>query len=314
MDERKLKLRENEFNTDRIKLNENSFKIENEYQCNTANINTNVKKYFSTKSAVLNTYEPINILNPKIKEKIYKYYINNKKIESYDFSEEDRKTFLYERFNKPQKLECNILIRPDSFYVYSISQHFVLSAHKIKKKLRTNYIISSDYDCNNNENIIAQLNSNSFKNEYFLYNNGISPKKLNENEDKVLRKYLLQIKFKNENNFKVGHIYLPKYGYDKNHFYNKDKDKNDKLSNLDSKDIIVYQNESPELDVFKGYYVNNFSPRVKEKSENNFRIFDKVTNHTILECGKISDNVFSMDFSYPFSPLEAFGICLSFLK
>ncbi len=91
MDERKLKLRENEFNTDRIKLNENSFKIENEYQCNT-------KKYFSTKSAVLNTYEPINILNPKIKEKIYKYYINNKKIESYDFSEEDRKTFLYFKF------------------------------------------------------------------------------------------------------------------------------------------------------------------------------------------------------------------------
>ncbi len=314
MDERKLKLRENEFNTDRIKLNENSFKIENEYQCNTDNINTNIKKYFSTKSAVLNTYEPINILNPKIKEKIYKYYIDNKKIESYDFSEEDRKTFLYERFNKPQKLECNILIRPDSFYVYSISQHFVLSAHKIKKKLRTNYIISSDYDCNNNENIIAQLNSNLFKNEYFLYNNGISPKKLNENEDKVLRKYLLQIKFKNENNFKVGHIYLPKYGYDKNHFYNKDKDKNDKLSNLDSKDIIVYQNESPELDVFKGYYVNNFSSRVKEKSENNFRIVDKVTNHTILECGKISDNVFSMDFSYPFSPLEAFGICVSFLK
>ena len=314
MDEKKLKLRENEFNSDRVKLNQNSFKIENNFPVKSDNININSNKFFTLKSSIINTHEPIIILNPKIKEKIYKYYLTNQNIESYDFSEEDRKKFLYERFGKEQKLECNILIRPDSFYAYSITQHFILSAHKIKKKLRSNYIISSDYENNNNDNIIGQLNSNLFRNEFILYNNGISPKKFNENENNFLRKYLVQIKFKNENNFKIGHIYIPKYGYDKNQFYNKDKDKNDKLSNLDSKDIIVYQNETPELDVFKGYYVNNFSSRVKEKSENNFRIVDKVTNHTILECGKISDNAFSMDFSYPFSPLEAFGICVSFLK
>ena len=313
MDKNKLKLRENEFNTDRVKLNQNSFKIENDYQYHSDNIR-NTKKYFITNNSVLKNYEPIFILNPKIKEKIYEYYKNNKNIESYDFSEEDRKKFLYERLNKEQKLECDILIRPDCFYAYSITEHFIFSAHKIKKKLRTNYIISSDYENNNNENIIGQLNSNLFRNEFILYNNGISPKKYNENENNFLRKYLVQIKFKNENNFKIGHIFIPKYGYDKNQFYNRDKDKNDKLSNLDSKDINVYQNESPELDVFKGYYVNNFSSRVKEKSENNFKIVDKVTNNTILECGKISDNSFSMDFSYPFSPLEAFGISLSFLK
>ena len=38
MDKNKLKLRENEFNTDRVKLNQNSFKIENIYPYNSDNI------------------------------------------------------------------------------------------------------------------------------------------------------------------------------------------------------------------------------------------------------------------------------------
>ena len=33
----------------------------------------------------------------------------------------------------------------------------------------------------------------------------------------------------------------------------------------------------------------------------------------ILECGKVNDNIFIMDFSTPLSPLEAFGISISYL-
>jgi tubby-related protein 1 len=175
-----------------------------------------------------------------------------------------------------------------------------------------NYIISANHE---NDKKIAQINSNLFKNEYFLYDKGISPKKINEESNEELRKYLLQIQFKKENNFKIGYIFIPKESYIKNKYYNKDKNKKDKLSTFKINDeIILYKTEMPEFDFLKKYYVYTFSSRVKEKSEHNFRIIDKNSNKILLECGKISNNSFSMDFSAPFSPLEAFGICISYLN
>lgn len=308
---KKLKLKENELHSERIKLNQNSNKTEYELPNPINNISI-PKMYFNVKSETLKTKEPNNLLSPEIKEDIFKYYNNNKSIDDYDFTEKQRTNFLYERFQKEQKLNCNILVRDSNFYVYSETKHFLLSAHKIKKKLRVNYIISANHE---NDKKIAQINSNLFKNEYFLYDKGISPKKINEESNEELRKYLLQIQFKKENNFKIGYIFIPKESYIKNKYYNKDKNKKDKLSTFKINDeIILYKTEMPEFDFLKKYYVYTFSSRVKEKSEHNFRIIDKNSNKILLECGKISNNSFSMDFSAPFSPLEAFGICISYLN
>ena len=308
---KKLKLKENELYSERIKLNQNSNKTEYELPNPINNISI-PKMYFNVKSETLKTKEPNNLLSPEIKEDIFKYYNNNKSIDDYDFTEKQRTNFLYERFQKEQKLNCNILVRDSNFYVYSETKHFLLSAHKIKKKLRVNYIISANHE---NDKKIAQINSNLFKNEYFLYDKGISPKKINEESNEELRKYLLQIQFKKENNFKIGYIFIPKESYIKNKYYNKDKNKKDKLSTFKINDeIILYKTEMPEFDFLKKYYVYTFSSRVKEKSEHNFRIIDKNSNKILLECGKISNNSFSMDFSAPFSPLEAFGICISYLN
>ena len=308
---KKLKLKENELYSERIKLNQNSNKTEYELPNPINNISI-PKMYYNLKSETFKTKEPNNLLSPEIKEDIFKYYNNNKSIDDYDFTEKQRTNFLYERFQKEQKLNCNILVRDSNFYVYSETKHFLLSAHKIKKKLRVNYIISANHE---NDKKIAQINSNLFKNEYFLYDKGISPKKINEESNEELRKYLLQIQLKKENNFKIGYIFIPKESYIKNKYYNKDKNKKDKLSTFKINDeIILYKTEMPEFDFLKKYYVYTFSSRVKEKSEHNFRIIDKNSNKILLECGKISNNSFSMDFSAPFSPLEAFGICISYLN
>ena len=304
-----MKLKENEINTDRITLNDKT----NSNKTNKHN-NFISNKILSHSEHI--KFQPINLIisdNENYNE-VYKFYTNKKKNFTKEITEKERIKFLLERFKNNQSLKCNILIRSDNFYVYSNTEHFIFSAHKIKKKLYLNYIISSDYE---GKNKIAQINSSLFKNEYIMYDDGISPKEINignNTSNNKIRRYLLQVKFKNEHNLQRGYIYLPETNYEINIFYNKDKDKNDKLSNLQN-GVILYKTEEPEFDLVKRKYINKFSSRIKESSIKNFRLVetkDKI-NKVILECGKVKDNYFIMDFTSPLSPLEAFGISLSYL-
>ena len=305
-----MKLKDNEINTDRIKLNDNKT---NQNKINEHN--NYISNQIHSKSEQIQFY-PKNFIisHNKNYNEIYNFYINKNKKSSKEISEKERIKFLLERFNNNQSLKCNILVRSDNFYVYSNTDHFIFSAHKIKNKLYFNYIISSDYE---GKNKIAQINSSLFKNEFIMYDCGISPKEINNgnnNSNNNLRRYLLQVKFKSEHNLQRGYVYLPETNYEINIFYNKDKDKNDKLSKL-QKGVLLYKTEEPEFDLVKRKYVNKFSSRIKESSIKNFRLVENIdkNNKVILECGKVKDNYFIMDFTSPLSPLEAFGISLSYL-
>ena len=170
LDRNKIKLKENDTNTDRIKLNDRL----NTNKENELNQNNNFI-YKNKQESELKSKEKIPLITPFNKnENVYKYYLDKKSISFYKISEEERIQFLFERFKNNQTLKCNILIRSGNLYVYtSNTQHFIFSAHKIKNKLRGNYIITSDYE---GKNKIAQINSSLFKNEYIMYDDGISPK------------------------------------------------------------------------------------------------------------------------------------------
>lgn len=64
-------------------------------------------------------------------------------------------------------------------------------------------------------------------------------------------------------------------------------------------------------------YTLNFNGRVNEKSSRNFQIIDTTEqglNRSIkLQCGKINENKFMLDFQFPFTPLQAFAVALSSL-
>ena len=310
-DGNKIKLKENDTNTDRIKLNDRL----NTNKENELNQNNNFI-YKNKQESELKSKEKIPLITPFNKnENVYKYYLDKKSISFYKISEEERIQFLFERFKNNQTLKCNILIRSGNLYVYtSNTQHFIFSAHKIKNKLRGNYIITSDYE---GKNKIAQINSSLFKNEYIMYDDGISPKINMNKKDSLnynLRRYLLEVKKTNENNFLKGYIFMPEVNFEMNQFFNKDKEKKDKLSKL-KKGIKIFQTEEPSYDIVKKVYMNKYSSRVKISSNRNFRLIfeDNKMKKIILECGKVNDNIFIMDFSTPLSPLEAFGISISYL-
>jgi tubby-related protein 1 len=59
-------------------------------------------------------------------------------------------------------------------------------------------------------------------------------------------------------------------------------------------------------------YVLNFHNRVKQPSVKNFQIINPEDIDTILmQFGRVSGGVFSMDFQYPFSLLQAFSVALT---
>ena len=76
-------------------------------------------------------------------------------------------------------------------------------------------------------------------------------------------------------------------------------------------------NDLPEWDVFYKTYKMNFNGRVKQKSKKNFILKYKNSdneenkNEKLLQCGKIDDNCFALDFISPLSPFEAFAISIT---
>jgi tubby-related protein 1 len=57
-------------------------------------------------------------------------------------------------------------------------------------------------------------------------------------------------------------------------------------------------------------YLLDFNKRVTRESVKNFQLGDE-KDEVILQFGRKGDNSFIMDFKYPLSPLQAFGICLT---
>jgi len=59
-------------------------------------------------------------------------------------------------------------------------------------------------------------------------------------------------------------------------------------------------------------FVLNFNGRVDKPSVKNFQLVEESDDELIyLQFGRVGEDSFNMDFQYPLSPLQAFGICLS---
>ncbi|CAH0397204.1 unnamed protein product [Chilo suppressalis] len=83
-----------------------------------------------------------------------------------------------------------------------------------------------------------------------------------------------------------------------------------KNQNLD--DIVVLHNKTPVWNDETQSYVLNFHGRVTQASVKNFQIVhDSEPDYVVMQFGRISEDVFTMDYRYPLCALQAFGIALS---
>lgn len=76
--------------------------------------------------------------------------------------------------------------------------------------------------------------------------------------------------------------------------------------------LLELHSKVPEWNIDSQSFVLNFNGRVTQPSVKNFQLIHTVDpEYIILQCGRVSDDVFSMDFRYPLCALQAFGIALS---
>lgn len=70
---------------------------------------------------------------------------------------------------------------------------------------------------------------------------------------------------------------------------------------------LEYTNEIPEWSLEYKTFELNFNKRVRLRSFKNFILKNK-NNDSVLQCGKIDNNTYALDFLYPFAPIQAFAI------
>ncbi|EKX39013.1 hypothetical protein GUITHDRAFT_154541 [Guillardia theta CCMP2712] len=88
----------------------------------------------------------------------------------------------------------------------------------------------------------------------------------------------------------------------------------DKMSSKISKEhnYIRLVNKTPRWNENLGAFCLNFQGRVTVASVKNFQLVDENSpDRVVLQFGKCSEDIFTMDYSYPLCALQAFAICLS---
>lgn len=78
--------------------------------------------------------------------------------------------------------------------------------------------------------------------------------------------------------------------------------------------FVVLKNKPPKWNERIGAWCLNFHGRVTKPSVKNFQLApDSDAESNVLQFGKVSDDTFTMDFTWPLSALQAFLICLTSL-
>ena len=283
-----------------------------------------------------NINENINKEREKNNEEVYNYFMKNEDMNNIKnikeindiFEQEQIFIFILSRLNKNQTLKCNIFLENENnsinYILYSHTHKFILSAKYDFSLFHNNYIIFTSRNFLPTT-AISKLHSYSNRTEFILYDMGISPKLLknkniNTNNNSIkMRRYLLQINFVNDKKFQNIIVYKPKKEFFQNYFYNMDVNHKDKLNNKNFEDTVdIFENNKPKYDINLKKYWDNYNNRIKDKSKYIFKILSNNKENKIniaIECGKINDNNFALDISYPFSPLEGFAIALAnFIK
>uniref|UniRef100_A0A183J1F1 Tubby-like protein n=1 Tax=Soboliphyme baturini TaxID=241478 RepID=A0A183J1F1_9BILA len=200
---------------------------------------------------------------------------------------------------------------------------FLLAGRKRKKSRTSNYLISVDpTDLSRNcVSYMGKLRSNVLGTQFTLYDNGINPHKDVLTDEETRRELAAVIYDTNVLGFKGPRkmtVILPAV-HDSSALKRcgfKPLTAHDsiierwKCGKYD--DLIELRNKSPIWNEETQSYILNFHGRVTQASVKNFQIIhENNPDYIIMQFGRISEDVFSMDYSYPICAMQAFGIALS---
>jgi len=86
--------------------------------------------------------------------------------------------------------------------------------------------------------------------------------------------------------------------------------RDDKKYKHERDNVMIMRNKLPTWNPQINAYTLEFGGRALVPSVHNFQLID-AEKRVVLQLGKVSESAFNVDFSFPLSPYQAFGICLS---
>ncbi|XP_075694944.1 tubby protein-like [Rhinoderma darwinii] len=200
---------------------------------------------------------------------------------------------------------------------------FLMAGRKRKKSKTSNYLISVDPTdlSRGGESVIGKVRSNMLGTKFTVFDNGVNPEKqpyVQERES--LRQELVSVSYEtNVLGFRGPRkmaVIIPGMNQDCERVCIRPRNEHEALlarfQNGNMENISVLHNKAPSWNEETQSYVLNFHGRVTQASVKNFQIINADDQeHIVMQFGRVAEDVFTMDFSYPLSALQAFSICLS---
>ncbi|KAM4703436.1 tubby protein homolog [Rhinophrynus dorsalis] len=200
---------------------------------------------------------------------------------------------------------------------------FLMAARKRKKCKTSNYLISLDPTdlSRGGESFIGKVRSNTLGTKFTVFDNGKNPdSKPFVQERESVRQELVSICYEtNVLGFRGPRkmtVIIPGMNMDGERVAIRPQNEHETLlaryQNGNMENIIVLYNKAPSWNEETQSYVLNFHGRVTQASVKNFQIVNAdESENIIMQFGRVAEDVFTMDFRYPMSALQAFSICLS---
>ncbi|XP_029954226.1 tubby protein [Salarias fasciatus] len=200
---------------------------------------------------------------------------------------------------------------------------FLMAGRKRKKCKTSNYLISTDPTNLSKDTTcyIGKLRSNVLGTKFTVYDGGENPeKKPFVKESESVRQELAAICYEtNVLGFKGPRkmtVIIP--GMLENDERVEIHPKNDletllmRHANGNTDKLVTLVNKSPSWNDQTQSYVLNFHGRVTKASVKNFQIIHPDNeDYIVMQFGRLAEDVFSMDYSFPMCALQAFAITLS---
>ncbi|GCC38538.1 hypothetical protein chiPu_0017053 [Chiloscyllium punctatum] len=198
---------------------------------------------------------------------------------------------------------------------------FLLAGRKRKRSKTSNYLISIDPTdlSRGGENFIGKLRSNLMGTKFTVYDNGVNPERGKHGHSNI-RQELAAITYEtNVLGFKGPRkmtVIIPAMDEDQERIpFQPRNDKDSLLSRYQRKNmenLIELHNKAPVWNNDTQSYVLNFHGRVTHASVKNFQIVhENAVDYIVMQFGRVADDAFTMDYSYPMCALQAFAIALS---
>ncbi|XP_072336717.1 tubby protein homolog isoform X8 [Scyliorhinus torazame] len=198
---------------------------------------------------------------------------------------------------------------------------FLLAGRKRKKSKTSNYLISIDPTdlSRGGENFVGKLRSNLMGTKFTVFDNGVNPERGKADRSNI-RQELAAVTYEtNVLGFKGPRkmtVIVPAMDEDQERIpFRPRNDKDGLLSRWQRKNmenLIELHNKTPVWNNDTQSYVLNFHGRVTHASVKNFQIVhENDVDYIVMQFGRIADDAFTMDYSYPMCAVQAFAIALS---